>query len=83
MKLPDHVYVFVETYSLFLIPPPLSTISFRAHTYVNLARVRVMLNASRRFLTIACMTSFDFLVSENLNGNTPSKTYTCQKGGIL
>jgi hypothetical protein len=55
MKLPDHVYVFVKTYSLSFTPP-LATISFRAHTYVYVARVRVMLNASRRFLTIACMT---------------------------
>jgi hypothetical protein len=53
----DHywlLYAFVL--SLFLTPTPLSTISFRAHTYVYVTRVRVMLNASRRFLTIACTT---------------------------
>jgi hypothetical protein len=27
----------------------------------------------------AAVTSFEFLVSENFNGNTPPKTYTCQK----
>jgi hypothetical protein len=43
-------------YFLYSLTPPPIEISFRAHTYVYVARVRVMLNASRRFLTITRMT---------------------------
>jgi hypothetical protein len=76
-------YAFV--FSLFLTPPPLlPIISFGAHTYVYVARVRVMLNASKiphyrmHDVTVsAAVTSFEFLVSEIFNANTPPKTYTC------
>jgi hypothetical protein len=54
----DHygfLYAFVFFF-FFSPPPPLAVISFRAHTYVYLARVSVMLKASRRFLTVACIT---------------------------
>jgi hypothetical protein len=30
----------------------------------------------------AAVTSFEFLVSEIFNGNTPPKTYTCQKSTV-
>jgi hypothetical protein len=87
MKLPDHLYVFVETYFLFLPPPPPPVhnlvpwphICIRSSCACHVKRFEKIPHYRMHVVTVSsAVTSFEFLVSEIFNGNTPPKTYTCQ-----
>jgi hypothetical protein len=83
----DHswlLYAFV--FSLFFTPPPpvhnllpCPHICIRSSCACHVKRFEKIAHYRMHDVTVsAAVTSFEFLVSEIFNGNTPPKTYTCQ-----
>jgi hypothetical protein len=78
------LYGFV--FSLFLAPPhvhnlvPCPRICIRSSCVCHVKRFEKIPHYHMHDVTVsAAVTSFEFLVSEIFNGNTPPKTYKCQK----